>query len=139
MVYKNPDLQEIGLPSLTKILNGGVRITYNSKLCYARTVDWKRLTHPDYHEKIIVKVRLGNRCFLQFVLNFRHCVFLLLQENQMQNACPELCSEGCPDHTMYEGRKSCWNENICQRGEYQISLVRQMLIDTQRNNIISPP
>ena len=75
VIYKNPDLEEIGLPSLNRIMNGGVRITKNPKLCYARTVDWWRMIHPDFREKIIVKVisrKSGHATGL--------CIFLLINE-----------------------------------------------------------
>ncbi len=50
-------MEEIDLPSLTRIMNGGVRVTFNPKLCYAETVDWWRMTLPEFREKIIVSVR----------------------------------------------------------------------------------
>lgn len=37
------------------------------------------------------------------------------QENQMLNACPEICSESCEPHSLNPDRRSCWNENTCQR------------------------
>jgi hypothetical protein len=56
IIYKNPDLEEIGLTGLTKILLGGVSITKNSKLCYANTIDWNKMTSPEFHEYNVIKV-----------------------------------------------------------------------------------
>lgn len=43
IIYKNPDLKEIGLHHLTTIRRGGVRITDNAHLCYSNSIDWKQL------------------------------------------------------------------------------------------------
>lgn len=51
-----PDIEEIGLLGLTHILRGGVRIERNPKLCYERTIDWKRILNPKYYGNIQVKV-----------------------------------------------------------------------------------
>jgi len=56
IIYKNPDLEEIGLTGLTSIMNGGVRITYNPKLCYVKTVDWNGLTTNEFHSSNVIKV-----------------------------------------------------------------------------------
>lgn len=45
IVYQNPDLEEINLPLLQEIGQGGVRIARNPKLCYADTIDWRLITH----------------------------------------------------------------------------------------------
>jgi len=91
IIYKNPDLEEIGLTGLTSIMNGGVRITYNRKLCYVNTVDWIALTNKTTHPKVVIK------------------------ENQVENACPEVCPSHCPRQDNM--RPSCWNKNTCQREE----------------------
>ena len=52
VVYKNENLEEIGLSGLTKILKGGVRVSTNKKLCYAQTVDWERIVvEKSYHTR----------------------------------------------------------------------------------------
>uniref|UniRef100_A0A3Q3G0Z4 Receptor protein-tyrosine kinase n=1 Tax=Labrus bergylta TaxID=56723 RepID=A0A3Q3G0Z4_9LABR len=43
MVVKIPSLTSLGLRSLKKIIDGGVYITGNKKLCYHDTVNWARI------------------------------------------------------------------------------------------------
>ncbi|XP_008551856.1 insulin receptor-related protein [Microplitis demolitor] len=43
MIYELPNLEEIGLTKLTKILRGAVRIEKNPELCYASTIDWNEI------------------------------------------------------------------------------------------------
>lgn len=40
VIYQNTHLVEVGLPKLTTIINGGVRIMDNTQLCYSRYIDW---------------------------------------------------------------------------------------------------
>ena len=51
-----PDMEEIGLYGLTHILRGGIRIEKNPKLCYERTVDWKRILSRSYYDIIHIEV-----------------------------------------------------------------------------------
>ncbi|XP_042877824.1 insulin-like growth factor 1 receptor isoform X1 [Penaeus japonicus] len=46
IVYGVNDLEVIGLYSLTRILQGSVRIQNNFHLCYVHTVDWSLITGP---------------------------------------------------------------------------------------------
>lgn len=53
VIYENDGLEEVNLPSLTTILDGGVRIEKNINLCYVKTIRWKsimRTTTDDDHE-----------------------------------------------------------------------------------------
>ncbi|XP_074094296.1 insulin-like receptor isoform X1 [Cotesia typhae] len=43
MIYEVPNLKEIGLTKLTKILRGAVRIEKNPSLGYANTIDWNEI------------------------------------------------------------------------------------------------
>lgn len=43
VIYQNTHLVEIGLPKLTTIINGGVRIMDNTQLCYSRYIDWSQI------------------------------------------------------------------------------------------------
>lgn len=80
------DLEEIGLPNLTVIRNGAVRIEKNPRLCYIDTVDWDRITKGVSSEE---------NCFKD---NNDVCV----------NICPSQCN-------LTEGVKRCWNAEHCQR------------------------
>lgn len=43
VIYQNTHLVEVGLPKLTTIINGGVRIMDNTQLCYSRYIDWGQI------------------------------------------------------------------------------------------------
>ncbi|VDN23041.1 unnamed protein product [Gongylonema pulchrum] len=43
VIYQNTHLVEVGLPKLTAIINGGVRIMDNQQLCYSRYIDWGQI------------------------------------------------------------------------------------------------
>lgn len=43
VIYENDGLEEVNLPSLTTILDGGVRIEKNINLCYVETIRWKSI------------------------------------------------------------------------------------------------
>ncbi|XP_049691896.1 insulin-like receptor isoform X1 [Helicoverpa armigera] len=47
VIFDNENLESLGLRSLAKIENGGVRIQQNDRLCYTNTIDWSRITPPD--------------------------------------------------------------------------------------------
>lgn len=93
VIYKNENLEEIGLSGLTKILKGGVRVSNNKKLCYAETVDWEDIIDDASAKKsgILVSANMG--------------------ENFCADVCPNHCSK------MKNGKASCWNSRECQRKE----------------------
>ena len=47
VIYENDGLQEINLPSLTTILDGGVRIEKNINLCYVKTIRWASIMNSN--------------------------------------------------------------------------------------------
>ena len=47
VIYENDGLQEINLPSLTTILDGGVRIEKNINLCYVKTIRWESIMNSN--------------------------------------------------------------------------------------------
>ena len=47
VIYENDGLQEINLPSLTTILDGGVRIEKNINLCYVKTIRWESIINSN--------------------------------------------------------------------------------------------
>ena len=49
-----PDMQEIGLPALTNILQGKVWIYNNQNLCYLDTIDWGKITNDTHGNGIKV-------------------------------------------------------------------------------------
>ena len=96
VIYKNENLEEIGLSGLTKILRGGVRVSNNKKLCYAETVDWENIIDDASAKKsgILVGSNMG--------------------ENFCADVCPNHCSK------MKNGKTSCWNSRECQRKEVSV-------------------
>lgn len=48
VLFQNPHLREVGLPKLTEISRGGVRIVDNNELCYADTVNWTAICRDGY-------------------------------------------------------------------------------------------
>uniref|UniRef100_A0A915L7E4 receptor protein-tyrosine kinase n=1 Tax=Romanomermis culicivorax TaxID=13658 RepID=A0A915L7E4_ROMCU len=92
VVLQNEKMDEIGLSKLTEISNGGVRILFNYQLCFVHTINWSE----------IIKVK-------EFV-----------DENKLQNACPEKCSPPPQDLEYCSKRPSsnstaCWTSTECQK------------------------
>ncbi|KAK7116268.1 putative molluscan insulin-related peptide(s) receptor [Littorina saxatilis] len=92
VAYEMPDLEEIGLVSLTTIMRGAVRLTKNNRLCYVDTIDWSRiavgLKESDHH----------------------------IQENKDATKCVNYCPSTCPA-TVVDGKeaKRCWTSEHCQK------------------------
>lgn len=64
VIYENDGLQEINLPSLTTILNGGVRIEKNINLCYVKTIRWKSILRSDAKDEYsLVLSSNNNDCY----------------------------------------------------------------------------
>nr|XP_045622486.1 insulin-like peptide receptor [Procambarus clarkii] len=62
VIYDVPNLQEVGLVSLSVILRGSVRIERNPKLCYVHTVDWSHITANRLAENYINRNRHESEC-----------------------------------------------------------------------------
>ncbi|XP_042888440.1 uncharacterized protein LOC122263862, partial [Penaeus japonicus] len=62
VIYDVPNLQEVGLASLTVILRGSVRIERNPQLCYVHTVDWEHITVNRLAENYINRNRPQREC-----------------------------------------------------------------------------
>lgn len=92
VAYEMPDLEEIGLVSLTTIMRGAVRLTKNKRLCYVDTIDWSSIAvgmkESDHH----------------------------IQENKDPWDCVNYCPENCPQ-TVVNDRKDrrCWTSEHCQK------------------------
>uniref|UniRef100_A0A8D2INF6 Tyrosine-protein kinase receptor n=1 Tax=Varanus komodoensis TaxID=61221 RepID=A0A8D2INF6_VARKO len=54
VIFEMPHLRDIGLHSLTNILNGSVRIERNQELCHISTIDWGLLQPPHPLEQNII-------------------------------------------------------------------------------------
>lgn len=67
VIYQNPDMEEIRLPLLQEISQGGVRITENPKLCFADTVNWVRLVREKGSHIYVKENGEPSKIFLLFV------------------------------------------------------------------------
>ncbi|XP_042296706.1 insulin receptor-related protein isoform X2 [Sceloporus undulatus] len=54
VIFEMPHLRDIGLFSLTSVLNGSVRIERNQELCHISTIDWGLLQPPHSLEHNII-------------------------------------------------------------------------------------
>lgn len=103
-IFENANMFEVGLPALTHILRGGVRIDRNPLLCFADSINWSNI--------------IGNE-YLSFT-----------DGNQKRNECP-LCPSGrpsateisdvsktteimCPVSDTNPAERLCWNVQHCQ-------------------------
>uniref|UniRef100_A0A1I7XBG3 receptor protein-tyrosine kinase n=1 Tax=Heterorhabditis bacteriophora TaxID=37862 RepID=A0A1I7XBG3_HETBA len=95
IIYQNEDLIEIGLPKLRVIRNGGVRIAENSRMCYARYIDWKHLLAGPINDILVDDGKI------------KHCT----------EDCDVMDEEVCRHvrHGQSEKERiSCWNSSTCQ-------------------------
>jgi len=84
-IYQMKNMETVGLPSLTHIMNGGVRIEKNPNLCYVDTIDWKKIVVKPNDKKSHIEIA----------------------DNQESNKCLDKCPSKC--------EQSCWNVEQCQR------------------------
>lgn len=64
VIYENKGLEEINLPSLTTILDGGVRIEKNINLCYVDTIRWKSIMRTNNNKQYgFVSSNNNDACF----------------------------------------------------------------------------
>lgn len=102
VVYEMPDLEELGLISLTTIMRGAIRLTKNKRLCYVDTIDWPRIA-----------IGLND--------SVHH-----IKENKDETKCPNNCPEECKNSTV-DGKtaKRCWTDAHCQKslGMYTLNLI----------------
>ena len=114
-IYQMKNMLRVGLPSLTHIMNGGVRIEKNPLLCYVDTVDWRKIVvqknDRDSHIEIIGNQE-ANKC-----------------QVSTRAECPEQCSGGCwsseacqkvvvpcPAGTDFKGQEMCYSNNSGEEG-----------------------
>uniref|UniRef100_A0A0R3S0M2 receptor protein-tyrosine kinase n=1 Tax=Elaeophora elaphi TaxID=1147741 RepID=A0A0R3S0M2_9BILA len=92
VIYQNTHLVEIGLPKLTTIINGGVRIMDNTQLCYSRHIDWSQILIGPAND-------------------------ILTDQNKGTDS--DLCSDDCVPQNEHRCHKrdhmlSCWDAETCQ-------------------------
>ncbi|VDN52411.1 unnamed protein product [Dracunculus medinensis] len=92
VIYQNTHMIEVGLPKLTTIFNGGVRIVDNTQLCYSRYIDWGAMLVGSANDILI---------------------------DQSKSTDSELCNDICePENDerchRVDGMLSCWDTKTCQ-------------------------
>ncbi|VDK48131.1 unnamed protein product [Anisakis simplex] len=92
VIYQNTHLVEVGLPKLTTIVNGGVRIMDNTQLCYSRYIDWGTMLIGPAND-------------------------ILIDQSKITDS--DLCSDECvPEDESrchkVDGVLSCWDAETCQ-------------------------
>lgn len=108
VVFENPDLEDLGLRNLKRVVRGAVRIEHNAHLCYIDTIDWSRIMRSDVGIE-------------------HHFIRENGDPNQCSNVCPSVNgssanSDICPvmDVSQEDGyqavRRLCWNQDYCQIG-----------------------
>ena len=84
-IYQMKNMESVGLPSLTHIMNGGVRIEKNPRLCYVDTVKWEEIVVQETDKKSHIEI----------------------VDNQDSNKCLDSCQSHCSG--------GCWSSESCQR------------------------
>uniref|UniRef100_A0A915PX02 receptor protein-tyrosine kinase n=1 Tax=Setaria digitata TaxID=48799 RepID=A0A915PX02_9BILA len=92
VIYQNTHLVEIGLPKLTTIINGGVRIMDNTQLCYSRYIDWSQILIGPAND-------------------------ILTDQNKGTES--DLCNDDCVPQNEHRCHRrdhmlSCWDAETCQ-------------------------
>lgn len=104
VIFELPDIEEIGLGNLMRIVRGGVRMEKNPQLCYIGTIDWMKVT----------SVILEDNIFLQNK-EIDECVDICPKNASGSSICPTM------DITLYTGEKIkqdlCWNTRSCQKSK----------------------
>lgn len=131
VAFEMPDLEEIGLSSLTVIQRGGVRFNKSPNLCYLETIDWTKITSDSSNEAHSIAdnkdprecVDQCNAC--KHCWNSRECQKNIdcLCENskgfcqQNGSCCHENCLGGCRGPTARDclACKHVYHDKECKR------------------------
>ncbi|MEE6491390.1 hypothetical protein FKM82_016201 [Ascaphus truei] len=96
VIFEMPHLRDIGLHSLTNVLNGAVRIERNQELCHIFTIDWAMLLESVENNYIV-----GNK-----------------PAEECADVCPGILdSEDSCVQTAFNGvlESRCWTSSYCQK------------------------
>lgn len=102
VVFEMPDLEELGLQGMTRILRGAVRIEKNPQLCYIDTVDWSVLG-VNREDNFILQNKAVNECFNMCPKN---------KDGTDKCHLRTITVDLDDDYT----QASCWNADSCQKG-----------------------
>ncbi|KAL9987226.1 hypothetical protein ACROYT_G001497 [Oculina patagonica] len=124
VIYENDGLEEVNLPSLTTILDGGVRIEKNINLCYVKTIRWKSIMRTTTDDDQFFSLYLNsnnNDCYDECFqapgghrkctppaghgsLTNQHC---WAPGNQQNDDCQSLCDMKCGEWGCLKGSQLC--------------------------------
>lgn len=120
IIWEAQDMTDIGLPSLTHIGAGHVRIEKNPQLCYTDTIAWHHI--------------------VQAAKNDTAHKYDVIKRNS--DICVDQCPLDCPAAPVSHNTKTkytCWNQDHCQKGRY-ISLhsfIKSQLPPTSKTRNLS--
>ena len=100
-----PDLEELGLPGLTHIVRGAVRLEKNAKLCYINTIDWSRLARNVSKEDHFIS---ANK-------DIDQCLDVCPKDEKGSDRCRKLPVP--TEDGINRTRAVCWTANHCQKGK----------------------
>ena len=111
-------LEDIGLPSLTHIVRGAVRLEKNSALCYVDTIDWSLIARSvPLEANFILENKVMSECANQCPQS---------DDNPPRHICPSV-------RKVYSGEERsqflCWNNASCQ--------IRKSLIVCRQTSSVS--
>ncbi|KAH1023594.1 hypothetical protein HUJ04_012768 [Dendroctonus ponderosae] len=97
VIFEMASLQEIGLHSLTHIMNGKVHIDRNPSLCFVHSIDWTKIISTE-DPTFIKSLKPENEC----------------------PVCPQAINgKACPRNERNKNNNNnkylCWNRNHCQK------------------------
>ncbi|KAJ8348292.1 hypothetical protein SKAU_G00268810, partial [Synaphobranchus kaupii] len=99
VLFEMLQLKDLGLPSLTNITRGAVRIEKNPNLCYLSTLDWANILDSVEDNYVV-----ANK-------NARECGDVCPGAAKGKSICQPTTING-----HFSAR--CWTQNHCQRSEY---------------------
>jgi len=117
VIFDMPDLEDIGLYSLTSIVRGGIRIEKNPRLCYVNTLDWKEIIMGPNEDRFVIQNHQVDECVN--VCPHNRC--LLAKESHLEAG-----------STMNDRQPLCWNVNHCQKGKSICSSYHLILVTDMR-------
>uniref|UniRef100_A0A7E4VG48 receptor protein-tyrosine kinase n=1 Tax=Panagrellus redivivus TaxID=6233 RepID=A0A7E4VG48_PANRE len=106
VIYQNDDLLEVGLNKLTTIVNGGVKIEQNVRLCFLLTINWKDMVIGEPRDIMINQydARYSNRR-----VEVPKCNATCNVEDKSE------CHHFSRIDLYGQTKLSCWNSTACQR------------------------
>ncbi|XP_078480098.1 insulin-like growth factor 1 receptor isoform X1 [Lampetra fluviatilis] len=118
VVYEMLSLKEIGLPSLTNITRGAVRVEKNTDLCYLTTIDWSLILDSEENNYINGNKpdrECSNICLGSVVTGVAAGSSHVSGASSHGSASGTSQWNPCP-HTSFNGRNisRCWTSEHCQ-------------------------